>query len=56
MGSFIVWLVGVGLTTFVCSIGGWFPITGLAVLGICLIWAIIVWGGILILDDLDTFF
>ena len=54
--SFFIWLVGVVLTVVVCSIGAWFPMTLLAVLGIMLIWAVIVWGGILIMDDLDTFF
>lgn len=56
MGSLIVWVVGTLVTVVVCSVGAWFPMTVLAVFGIALIWAVLVWGGILILDDLDTFF
>jgi hypothetical protein len=50
------WLVCSLITVVVCFFGAWFPITWLAVAGIMLIWAVIIFGGILILDDLDTFF
>jgi hypothetical protein len=56
MVEFIAWLVCSALTVVVCAIGAWFPITWLAVLGIMLIWSVIIWGGILIIDDLDDFF
>ncbi len=56
MEKVIAWLFCSGITLVVLFFGAWFPFTALVVVGVLLIWSVIIWGGILILDDLDTFF
>ena len=54
--QFIVWLVLTVITLVAAAGLDWFAVTVLSSLVVAAIWAVIVWGGILILDDIDSIF
>lgn len=53
IGKFTAWVIACGLTVGVLHFGEFVVVTAAVVGIVALIWFVIIWGGFLILDDLD---